>query len=208
MTFVGVLLFLFIPLVLYLFVAHPEPLGGSLAAGVLLMIGHRFLARPYMARVRPHQCLWCNRLDEGNAREGGAEPEALPIAAGGNPFRAVFCAGHRRPAERFLRWVERFRWPLRLGIFLPLLFLLGSLLFAALGYPAPVERATAVFRLVVGLTVQFAALGAWWGEEGEGVVTVPFPAHNFYLLGIRILLWIFRLVGVWWIVAGARALFR
>jgi hypothetical protein len=31
---------------------------------------------------------------------------------------------------------------------------------------------------------------------------VPFPAHNFFLLGLRSLLWIFRLVGAWWIVRG------
>ncbi|HSU81776.1 MAG TPA: hypothetical protein VLR69_05110, partial [Thermoanaerobaculia bacterium] len=53
----GVLLFLFIPVVLFLFVRHPEPVGVSLAAGVALMIGHRFLARPYMERVREVKCL-------------------------------------------------------------------------------------------------------------------------------------------------------
>ena len=31
---------------------------------------------------------------------------------------------------------------------------------------------------------------------------VPFPAHNFFLLGVRNLLWIFRLVGIWWIWQG------
>jgi hypothetical protein len=35
---------------------------------------------------------------------------------------------------------------------------------------------------------------------------VPFPAHNLFLLGVRNLLWIFRLVGAWWIVRGALAL--
>ena len=35
---------------------------------------------------------------------------------------------------------------------------------------------------------------------------VPFPVHNFFLLGVRPLLWIFRIVGVWWVVAGARFL--
>jgi hypothetical protein len=28
--------------------------------------------------------------------------------------------------------------------------------------------------------------------------------HNFYLLGIRAILWVFRLVGLWWIVAAGR----
>ena len=38
------LLFLFIPLVLFLYVQHPAPVGLSLAAGVVLMLGHRLLA--------------------------------------------------------------------------------------------------------------------------------------------------------------------
>ena len=57
----GILLFLFIPAVLYLFVRHPEPLWGSLIAGVVLMVGHRRIARPYWLRVREEKCIWCNR---------------------------------------------------------------------------------------------------------------------------------------------------
>jgi hypothetical protein len=30
--------------------------------------------------------------------------------------------------------------------------------------------------------------------------------HNFFLLGLRPLLWIFRLVGLWWIWKGAAGL--
>ena len=48
----GIACFLFIPLVLYLYVVHPEPVALSTAAGVVLMLGHRLLARPYMQRVR------------------------------------------------------------------------------------------------------------------------------------------------------------
>ena len=36
-TIFGVVLFLFIPAVLYLFVAHPAPVGASVAAGLLLL---------------------------------------------------------------------------------------------------------------------------------------------------------------------------
>jgi hypothetical protein len=31
--------------------------------------------------------------------------------------------------------------------------------------------------------------------------------HNFLLLGIRQTLWIFRIVGAWWIVDGVRRIF-
>lgn len=53
----GVLLFLFIPVVLFLFVRHPEPVGASLVGGIVLMLGHRFLARPYMERSLAAKCL-------------------------------------------------------------------------------------------------------------------------------------------------------
>jgi hypothetical protein len=228
----GVLLFLFIPLVLYLFVRHPAPLAASLAAGILLMVSHRFLARPYMVRVLPCKCLWCNRvlppvLDPAT--------RTLDLAAGGEVLAARCCAGHRSQAVRFLGFLERARWPLRLGIFLPLLLLLAALAAAAVlgthGTPALdttggavgaaaaagaaarfplLPSATALFQLLVGLTVSAAAWGYLLGARREPAapVAVPFPAHNFFLLGLRILLWIFRLVGAWWIVAGARYFLR
>jgi hypothetical protein len=36
----------------------------------------------------------------------------------------------------------------------------------------------------------------------------PFPLHNFFLLGIRNTLWVFRLVGAWWLVDGCMSLIR
>ncbi|HEV7516211.1 MAG TPA: hypothetical protein VGR07_07925, partial [Thermoanaerobaculia bacterium] len=110
----GVLLFLFIPLVLFLFVRHPEPIGLSLAAGVALMIGHRFLARPYMARALTVKCLWCNRALP-------AQSEPLDLETGAGPLTARCCPGHREPAARFFAFADTWRLPLRAGIFLPLL---------------------------------------------------------------------------------------
>jgi hypothetical protein len=195
----GVLLFLFIPGVLFLFVRHPEPVGVSLAAGVALMIGHRFLARPYMERAREVKCLWCNRVPP-------REPVELELrAGGGRTVAARCCARHREPAARFFSFLHLWRWPLRLGIFLPLLFLLTALAVSAAGQPAPVPFATAGFKLVVGITVNVAAFGYLAARE-HAPVEVPFPVHNFFLLGVRNLLWIFRLVGLWWIWQGITAL--
>jgi hypothetical protein len=203
-TFLGYLLFAAIPVVLFLFVGHPEPLWASLAGGVVLMLGHRFVARPYMVRVKDDKCLWCNRMPP--------RPEASAVRL--EPVTARACPGHAVHAERFFRWVERMRWPLSLGIFLPLLGLLGTLALAAVGVieggaDSPwVEMATGVFRLAVGLAVNLAA----WGyllqpeEPVTAPIPVPFPVHNFFLLGVRTLLWIFRLVGVWWVILGVRGL--
>ena len=198
----GVVLFLFIPVVLFLFVRHPEPIGLSLAAGILLMLGHRLLARPYMDRVAPLKCVWCNRLlpDAPAGRRAG-EISTLELRSGGRTVQARCCAVHRRPAAKFFSFLQAWRWPLRLGIFVPLLFLLVALAASAAGQPAPVPLATAWFKLVVGVTVNVAAAGYFAARE-QAPLEAPFPVHNFFLLGVRNLLWIFRLVGLWWIWQG------
>lgn len=191
----GVLLFLFIPLVLYLFVRHPEPIGASLIAGVVLMMGHRLLARPYMERVLPLKCVWCNRLLPPG------EGEILELRSGGREIQARCCPGHRPPAAKLFAFLQSWRWPLRAGIFLPLLLLLGTLAAAAFGQEAPVEDVTALFKLIVGITVNVAAFGYLF-VQGRSPAAVPFPIHNFFLLGVRNLLWVFRLIGIWWIWQG------
>ena len=190
----GVLLFLFIPAVLFLFVRHPDPVGLSLAGGVVLIIAHRFLARPYMERVLAVKCLWCNRVPPRT-------PVELELRSGARKVAARCCAEHRAPAAKFFSFLHTWRWPLRLGIFLPLLFLLTALAASAAGQPAPVPLATTWFKLVVGVTVNVAALGYFFARE-HAPLEVPFPVHNFFLLGVRNLLWIFRLVGLWWIWQG------
>jgi hypothetical protein len=205
----GFLLFLFIPLVLFLFVRHPRPVGASLAGGIVLMVGHRLLARPYMRRALADKCVWCNRVLSGGA-EGGAggasgrrrgEASSLELRSRDEVFAARCCAEHRAPAARFFSFLEAWRWPLRMGIFVPLAFLLLSLAAVAAGQPAPIDLATAWFKLVVGVTVNLAALGYLLARE-HAPISVPFPLHNFFLLGVRNLLWIFRLVGIWWIWQG------
>jgi hypothetical protein len=195
----GVLLFLFIPLVLFLYVRHPEPVGVSLVAGVVLMIGHRFLARPYMARVLPVKCLWCNRVPARGPEN--SEESTLKLRTGAGTLQARCCPEHRRPAAKFFTFLHAWRWPLRLGIFLPLLYLLSALAMDAVGRPAPVNTATQIFKLIVGITVNVAAFG-YFAVRERAPLSVPFPVHNFFLLGVRNLLWIFRLVGLWWIWQG------
>ena len=195
LQWIGVLLFLFIPVVLFLFVRHPRPVGASLIAGVALMLGHRFLARPYMRRALPVKCVWCNRT------LGDGPFETLDLRTGAGEIQARCCAGHRRPAAKFFSFLQGWRWPLRLGIFVPLLFLLTALAASAAGQPAPVPLATAWFQLVVGVTVNVAAFGYLAAGEPPPF-GVPFPVHNFFLIGIRNLLWVFRLVGLWWMWLG------
>ena len=199
----GVLLFLFIPLVLFLFVRHPEPVGASLLVGVMLMLGHRMLARPYMARALPFKCAWCNRF-----LAPGAQSEALELRTrGGGVLQARCCPGHRLPAAKLFAFLDSWRLVLRIGIFVPLVLLLAALTRQAFGRFAPVPAATALFQLAVGVTVNLAAFGYLAMKPREGTL-VPFPAHNFFLLGVRNLLWVFRLIGIWWIWKGLAFFFN
>lgn len=194
----GVGLFLFIPVVLYLFVAHPEPVAASLAAGIAIMAAHRFVARPYMLAASGRKCLWCNRAPATDAKW-------LAVPAGAAPVEAAVCTRHRDAAARFLAFLARWALPLRVGILLPLALLLAALAASAAGRAVPLPRVVAGFQLVVGLTVCAAAFG-YRSAPPAPPSRLPFPAHNFFLLGIRSLLWVFRLVGLWWIWRGATGL--
>ncbi len=137
-TLLGIVLFLFIPVVLFLFVAHPRPVAASLGAGLLLMVGHRFLARPYMLATRPHKCVWCNRFFTAGGSGARAPQRAVELAQGGAlpPLELLACAAHVAPTRRFFAFVDRCRQPLRFGIGLPLGLLLGSLIAFSAGVGA------------------------------------------------------------------------
>lgn len=203
------LLFLFIPLVLWLLVGQPEPLAWSLAAALVLMFGHRFAARPFMHAVRRKRCVWCCReLAADEADE--LEIDSVGGRGAGETVATLACRLHREPAGRFFGFLEVARVPLALGIFVPLLALLAALAATALGWPAPLGPVTAGFRLIVGLTVVAASAFYPLAADRQAVSgrppRVPFPLHNFFLIGVRGLLWVFRLVGAWWIVLGLRSL--
>lgn len=211
----GIALFAFIPLVLYLFVGHPEPHLVSLGAGVVLMLAHRVPARAYMRRAARRKCLWSNHGLE-DSLEGsveGRDAEHVTLRTAGGEVEARVLRRHARDLRRFFTFAHRARLPLRAGIFLPLLALLGTLGAAGFGAAGPgvVSQATLAtvtdaFRLVIGLTVNVAAWGWYAVRQPDEAPRVPFPVHNFFLLGVRALLWILRLVGIWWIVAGAAGL--
>jgi hypothetical protein len=198
LTLQGILLFLFVPLVLFLFLAQPFGPGWSVAIGLAVMFGHRFLAQPWMAKFADVRCLWCGRV-------GAAV--AVPVAAGGRTWQMRACSDrHAALTRRFLAFVFRFRLPVALGIFAPLAWLIAASLAAAAGHPLlPYETSALLFRVIVAATVVVSSLAPWLPEmaaRADVPVRCPFPLHNFFLLGIANTLWVFRLVGAWWLVGA------
>jgi hypothetical protein len=214
-TLQGAALFLFIPLVLFLFLGQPIGPGWSVAVGVAIMLGHRVVAAPWMAKFADVRCLWCGRV-------GVSVP--IPVTAQGRTWAMNACGeAHAARLSRFLTFVYRYRAAIGAGIFLPLAWLLVASLAAAFGRPLLTHDTNAsIFRVVVAATVvsaatvPFAVAGGTpappgavaGGTPAPRALHCPFPLHNLFLLGIGNTLWVFRLVGAWWLADGAWRLFR
>ena len=198
----GTALFLFNPVVLFLYVRQPLGPGLSLALGVVVMFGHRFVAAPWMARHATERCLWCGRAEH--------LAETFAVVAGGRETRVAACGpAHRELAARFLTFVVRYHALIAIGIFVPLLVLLVASLALAAGRPfLPQAWNTWQFKTIVAFTVVLTSLAYRTVHRPVEPLHSPFPLHNLFLLGIRNTLWVFRLVGAWWLVAGAIQLLR
>jgi hypothetical protein len=199
----GILLFLFIPLVLVLLLRQPAGPGWSVALGLAIMFGHRFLAAPWMAKFVDVRCLWCGRVGAGRT---------LPVVAGGREWQMTACSeAHATLVAQFLGFVFRFRAVIGLGIFVPLAWLVVASLAVAAGWPLlPHPTNALVFRVVVAATVVAASIAPFLSAlpASEPPLRCPFPLHNLFLLGIRNVLWVFRLVGAWWLIDGLIRLAR
>src|SRR4029450_94862 len=105
----GAALFAFIPLVLFLYLQLPLGPGPSLLIGAGIMLGHPFVASPWMARHARERCLWC--------APPGTHPVPLPIRAGGRDWTLAACGEpHASLAGRFLTFGGRRRAGAALGV--------------------------------------------------------------------------------------------
>ena len=121
----------------------------------------------------------------------------------------------RDPLSAWRFWEGGLSWPgalilAILAAFLSALILRTSLAAAA-GWPLVAHDTNAlVFRVVVAATVVSASIApfVFAPAPSEPPLRCPFPLHNLFLLGIRNVLWVFRLVGAWWLVDGLIRLLR
>lgn len=200
----GLLLFLPVPLVLFLFTGQPLGPWISLGAGVVIMLTHRLYARPFALSRAHRRCLWCG----GPAGDGPGV--ALEEPLGRTCWRACG-ASHAGLLARTLGWAAGRRLFLGVGILGTLALFLALSVGVAAGQAAGMEAAdaTGVFRLGVALTVlPFGWLGPLTGPADGPKGRLPFPVHVQALVGTLWVLWLFRLVGLWWLVAALLHLAR
>jgi hypothetical protein len=197
--FLGILLFLCIPLVLFLFLKYPFGILLSFAIAILIIISHRFVAIPFMNRFRKSRCLWCGRT---------SRPRVSQIVECGKPIEFEFCkVGCVDRAKSFFDFCSRYAMLLRAGIFLPLAWYVLTMTLDALEvWKFPRMWNQFIFRFFIACTVVSISFLYKFGKETDSP-TFPFPIHNLFLLGIRNTLHVFRLVGIWWIVASLIFLF-
>jgi hypothetical protein len=188
-----------VPLVLWLFTRQPLGPWLSLGLGVVLVLTHRLYARPFALRRATRRCLWCG----GAAGQDTPSLELLePL--GRTAWRAC-SAAHLQPLQCTLGWAAGRRRFLAVGILGTLAAFLLLAIAAALGRPGWLQQsdAVAVFRIGVALSVlPFGWLGPSRGAAAAAGEPLPFPVHIQALVGTRVVVWLFRLVGLWWLAAA------
>lgn len=195
----GLALFLPVPIVLGLFTQAPLGVLPSLALGTALMLTHRLYARPFALARATRRCLWCG---------GIAGEHELPVVEpfGATAWRAC-SAAHASRVRAVLGWAESHAVFLKAGILGTLVVFLPAAALAGTGRLAPLILAdtVALFRLGIAFTV--LPLGWLALHRGAGSLDPPhppFPVHIQALIGTAAVVWLFRLVGLAWLVLGTR----
>ena len=114
---------------------------------------------------------------------------------------------HGRSVRAVLQWADRRSGLLKLGILGTLAAFLAWSLAVGLGWLGRhgFDDAVAFFRLGIAFSVlplAWLAPGIAPAEPAE-VVRSPFPVHLSALIGLRVVLWLFRLIGLLWLIQGS-----
>ena len=190
----GALFFLFIPLVLVLYLRMPLGLPGSVFLGMVLMFTHPLIARPFMNRHLARRCFWC-----GRDLSGPGVP--APFRSRRETIEARACSGtHADWLIAFARMVAALRLVVFLLIFLPVSIYLANALLTITGHGfLPLETARAAFKIPIAVAVVTLSFAWPLGSRLTREPAIDFPAHNLSLLGVAATLWVFRIVGLFWL---------
>jgi hypothetical protein len=196
----GLLLFLPVPLVLWLYTRQPLGVPLSLAVGTALVVTHRLYARPFALRRASVRCLWCG----GIAGDGLVLELSEPLGA--STWRACSPAHHER-LRRVFDWASSHAPFLKILILGGVALFLPAALLASRGRLGPlvVDDVVAFFRLAIAVAVlPLGWLSLLRAPTSSEPLRVPFPVHIQALIGTLWVLWLFRLVGIWWLILGMR----
>jgi len=199
---IGVLLFLPVPLVLFLFTRAPLGILPSLGIGIVLMLTHRVYARPWALARAHRRCLWCGA-------DIAATLSAAELVLEDPLGRASWCAcreAHARPVRAVLAWAAARSRFLTFGILGTLGVFLAWAAGSQLLAPSRLEHDDAVAFFRLGIAACVLPLG-WLSARSDATSgeapRSPFPLHVPALVGLRTVLWLFRLVGMLWLAQGS-----
>ena len=195
----GLLVFLPIPFVLYLYTNNPGGVTLSMGVGLVLMVTHVFYARPFARWRASRRCLWSGaRIDEG-----------VPVTVR-DPLGAIdWHARDQRAADRLERtfgWAQRNSNFLRIGVLGTLITFLIAHPFAATDKLQPIQGQDTIsfFRLGIALTVlPLGWLGPRSRRSEERPLRFPSPLHIQALIGTGTMVWLLRIVGAVWLVQAS-----
>ena len=197
---IGILMFLPVPLVLWLITMLPLGPAWSLSLGLLIMLTHRLYARPYALQRARRRCLWC-----GGA-VGDRDAVAIEVREPGGAVTWQACGGlHATRLQNVLNWMSRHKLLVRVGIGLSLIAYLVGAVLAAAGKTGSVTTGdlSAAFRFAVAVTVLPTGwLGPRSGRQVADALQVPFPLHIQALIGTAAVMALFRWIGLVWLIVS------
>lgn len=197
---VGILLFLPVPIVLWLFTRQPLGALPSVVVGVVIMATHRLYARPFALSRAHRRCLWTGAPASGESGVTVVEPLGTTVWATSSPEA-------RAGVRSTLGTAHRLAPLLRVGILGTLVVLVLGAPLAAAGWLGPIRPDDTVALFQLGVALSVLPLG-WWGpralEPPKGPIAVPFPVHIPALIGMLWVVWLFRLIGLWWLAQAIR----
>ncbi|OGF65204.1 MAG: hypothetical protein A2Y62_17725 [Candidatus Fischerbacteria bacterium RBG_13_37_8] len=194
MNIKGLLLFLFIPVTLVLFLLFPFGVLISVLLGLGIMFFHRLIARPYMKYYHAKKCLWCN------APFKNASSLKINVEEGKNVQEFNSCSEKcKRGVQNFFRFTGAYRHMIKWGILIPLAgYLVIALLVSFEILALDMQWVKNSFKAIIAILV--VSVSFFYRVGGAAELVFPLPVHNLLLLGIRNTLWIFRIVGIWWLI--------
>ncbi len=198
----GIFLFLFIPFTLYLLLTFPFGISLSLLFSMIIIATNKFISRPYMKKYRSFKCLWCNKLIY-------SESGKLDILENKIPIEFYYCSSKcKNELINFFAFTNKYGILIKLAILTPLvIYFLVSFLIDFSLIKWNILNIRYFFKGVISVVVILVSL--LYKIKVKGIkLSFPFPIHNIFLLSINNTLWIFRIVGIWWIWNIIRPLIR